>query len=34
MEAHFSKSVHKNLLKFLENVTIIHMHIPMKKLEK
>ena len=34
MDVDFSKIVHQNLLKFLENVTIIHMNLPMKQLGK
>lgn len=34
MEVNFLEIVHWNLLKFLGHVTIIHMHLPIKKVFK
>ena len=34
MEVNFSNNVHRNLLKLLGHVTIIHMHLPLKQLGK
>jgi len=34
MKVDFLETMHWNFLKFLENVTIIHMHLPLKKVGK